>query len=858
MEEIMNKIIIKKLLCILILVLVLFSNSFTLISSAYISSAHLEKVGDAPHHLKYNFGNRTSYIICSVVGYHLNGQFYPAYCLNRDLQGAETAPYDVAVNQVMDNNAVWRVLVNGYPYQSSASMGLSDFDAFCVTKMAVYCVLGQSDVNRFVADSSDGTAVHMLNKLRELVNIGLNGGETMQTGTLVSNPIGEFTQADNYYYQEYEVNSRVEIAGYNISNFTGFAEGSYIANVNGGAQNSFGSGEHFRVYIPKSGLGSDVNGNIEINARAKIYPILYGQSNNPSLQDYVLTTDIYGDEYTSTSLNVATNTGKIIVNKVDDYTKKPISGVTFGLYRDGMEVARATTDNEGKIVFSALYQGNYILKELSTNDKYILNTAEFEVNVEFNGTSNVSVENEHKKGNLKVYKVDSNNNKIALGGVKFALYSYEFDQITGHYVTDVNGEIYIENLRIGDWAFIEEETNKWYNLADSVDVKVEWNETNNTTIENELKKSQIKIIKVDEEDHEVKLKDVVFEVLDEKENVLETITTNENGEALTSKYPVRDYSHLYIRETITNEKYVLDDTVHKIELKENEIVTQTFENRKIKGQIKVIKTAEEDNRITGDKKGDPISNVSFGIYDENKNYIETVTTGEDGIAISSLLEKGIKYVKELESGEWYLLNEEEYSAEIVNDGDVIEVNITNIPEKPEVHIEKDGIIQTTAKQEIKYDFKIKNTGNTKLDNFIWTDNLPTDYVTATRLITGTYNQDLNYAVYYKTSKNDYRLLRDNLNTQVNNYIDFIGLALENDEYITDFKVDFGTVDVGFESMEKPQLFVNVKSTVKNDDVFTNKTRIEGYNKTYLVWDEDDHTTKVYEKRIEVKLPRTGY
>ena len=27
--------------------------------------------------------------------------------------------------------------------------------------------------------------------------------------------------------------------------------------------------------------------------------------------------------------------------------------------------------------------------------------------------------------------------------------------------------------------------------------------------------------------------------------------------------------------------------------------------------------------------------------------------------------------------------------------------------------------------------------------------------------------------------------------------------------------------------------------------------------TYYVFDEDDHTTKVYEKKLEVKLPRTG-
>ena len=101
------------------------------------------------------------------------------------------------------------------------------------------------------------------------------------------------------------------------------------------------------------------------------------------------------------------------------------------------------------------------------------------------------------------------------------------------------------------------------------------------------------------------------------------------------------------------------------------------------------------------------------------------------------------------------------------------------------------------------------------------------------------------------------MLKDNLNTQVNNYISFSDIQLEKDEYITEFKSDLGTVDVGFESIETPQLFVNVKSAVKNDDIFTNKTKIEGYNKTYLVWDEDNHTTKVYEKKIEIKLPRTG-
>ena len=246
------------------------------------------------------------------------------------------------------------------------------------------------------------------------------------------------------------------------------------------------------------------------------------------------------------------------------------------------------------------------------------------------------------------------------------------------------------------------------------------------------------------------------------------------------------------------------------------------------------------------------------MYDAENNLVDTITTDKEGKAITKELLKGCYFVKEVESGEWYLLNENTFNAEIKEHQEIVNVEITNESEKPSVDIEKIGIIQTTANQEIKYNFAIKNTGNVPLSKFTWYDYLPTDYVRITKLITGTYNQDLNYSIYYKTNKNDYKLLKDNLNTQVNNYIDFSNLELEADEFVTEFKADFGVVDVGFESVINPYIFVRVNSSVENDDVFTNKTRIEGYNKTYMVWDEDDHTTKVYEKEIEVKkLPRTG-
>ncbi|HJC72051.1 MAG TPA: hypothetical protein H9698_04550, partial [Candidatus Ruthenibacterium merdavium] len=242
---------------------------------------------------------------------------------------------------------------------------------------------------------------------------------------------------------------------------------------------------------------------------------------------------------------------------------------------------------------------------------------------------------------------------MVLGNVEFDLFSHEFNKVIGTYYTDVNGELEIKDLRIGDYSLIEKETNKWYNLAEDTEVEVEWNLTKELQIENELKKGSIKIIKVDEEDNEVKLENVKFKVMDKDGNVLEELITDENGEAETSSYPIRDFSELKIQEVETLDTYVLDDEVHTIKLEENQIKDVVFENEKIKGQIEVTKVSSDDNELTGDKKGTPLEGAVFEVYNSNDELVDTLTTDSEGKAISKLLVKGKYYLKEVDSGSPY-------------------------------------------------------------------------------------------------------------------------------------------------------------------------------------------------------------
>lgn len=857
----------KKIVSVIMLILILLNSMQGIVSAFDINSAKIEDLGDCGYHLQFWDTNRGkwNYIITKMVGYRDNtGILHYAYCMDVTKPGVgEEESYTINVTEMLKDPKVYTAIINGFPYKSASELGVeNDYDAFALTKQAVYCILYNRDVRSFYR-GGDIRGQKMVDAMDRIVNIARNNPQIPSTSTELSiNKIGDFQKdsKEGYYSQTYSVSGGAEVKDYTVS-IENYYDGTVITDINGNIRNNFSDGEQFKILIPTNNIMENKSISISVSGNVKNYPIFYGKAPSDNLQDYALTYSAYSTAKGNQKLDIDAYKSSIKVVKVDQETKKPLKGVEFNFkYSDGQNIGNYKTNSNGEIVINKLKQGTVIATEVATLDEYILNDKEQEIILDYNTYKELTVENEHKKGDLTVYKVDADNNKIGIGGVEFALYSYEFDKITGYYKTDANGEIHIKGLRTGNWALIEKSTNKWYNLNENpVEIEIKWNESTNTNIENELKKSQVKVIKVDKDNHEIKLENVVFEVLDKNGNVLETIKTNKSGEAITSRYPIRDFENLYLKETITNDKYVLDDKIHTIELKENEIVDYIFENQKIQGKVKVIKTAEEDNKINGDKAGMPIPNVAFGVYDENKNFIEKIITDESGIAITNKLDKGIYYVKELEgeNGEWYQLNENEYSAEIVKHGEIVELNITNKPDNPEIDVEKNGIIQTTANQEIKYDFIIKNTGNVPLDNFTWYDFLPTDYVTATKLVTGTYNQDLNYAIYYKTNKNDYRLLRDNLKTQVNNYIDFTNLKLEEGEYVTEFKTEFGTVDVGFTSIESPQLFVKTKSTVKNDDTFTNETKVDGYHKTYYVWDEDSHTTKVYEKKLEVKLPRTG-
>ena len=771
--------------------------------------------------------------------------------------------YDSYVKEKLQSDVLWRCLYFGYIGVDWRDTTVEcDDDWYFVTKTVVHCLVnGKSPKETYKvptwitnSDKEAGLTLKdvqrrgqkVLNEAEKLYNKCLSSNEKYEEAKVSIAKSGNTYTEGNYEVQNFKINSNKALGSYDVT-LSKFPTGTTYEK----------NGSTLKVKIPRANITGDIDGLIYLtNVQVETCGAFYAEAYNDDFQDYIIAADPYEITSARTPFELTTAKSIIKVEKTDEDTNKPIAGVTFQLKNQaGTVVQNATTNEKGIATFSNLRPGKYIVVETTTNDNYILDTTENEVTVGYDTTITKELTNKHKEGNLKVYKVDADNNEIRLGNVQFDLYSVELDKIIGTYTTNVDGEIYIENLRTGEYKLIEKNTGKWYNLAKDTEVKVEWNTDTETTVENELKKGQVKVIKVDEDNNEIKLQGVEFEVLDSNGNVLEKIVTDENGEALTQRYPVRDFKSLTLREVKTLDNYVLNDKPITVELTANETTAVTIENERIKGKVEITKVDSKDNSKV-------LEGAKFGLYDENDNLIETLVTDENGKAISQELYKGKYYLKELETGSvYYLLNEDTFEFEIVNNGETVPVTIDNEPADITVDVDKTGTVEIKPGEKVNYTFSnVANNSNVYLENFKWFDYIPTDYIRLEKMTTGTWNQDLKYDVYYKTNKSDeYILFKEDLSTQEDYKLDFTKVKLADDEYIIETMFDFGNVETGFRESTSPTMECMSLDTLKDNDTFTNHTKTVGVYHGVTAEANSDWTTVVHipEEPKCPTLPRTG-
>ena len=213
-------------------------------------------------------------------------------------------------------------------------------------------------------------------------------------------------------------------------------------------------------------------------------------------------------------------------------------------------------------------------------------------------------------------------------------------------------------------------------------------------------KGVIGIEKVDSQNSEVKLSGAEFEIRDLKDNVVDTLITNDAGRDNSILLPYGEY---IIRETKAPEGYELSTEKITVTVNSEKVVYKTITNKKApvipeikNGTIGIEKVDSENSEIK-------LSGAIFEIRDLKGNVVDTLITNDEGRDDSISLPYGKYIIVETKAPEGYILDDFSQNIVINDEEDEILLEVKNVKEVvPEDNYpgnDDSEEIETTLKEE---------------------------------------------------------------------------------------------------------------------------------------------------------------
>ena len=317
------------------------------------------------------------------------------------------------------------------------------------------------------------------------------------------------------------------------------------------------------------------------------------------------------------SVSVHVESGKIEIRKTNNMGNA-VSDCVFGLYRNNEctdLVKKANTNNEGKILIEKLKPGTYFVKEESVASGYLLDTSIQRVNVAGGQTASVTFKNNEPTGQIKIYKVSTNNDKIA--GAEFEVKAnediynvaktkkfYSKGQVVAKITSNSDGVATLSDIPVGKYIVYETQAPKGYLLNETIfNANIQY--VNSTTPVIELKiegvvdtepKGSIEIIKKDSEtgsmaQGDATLENAVYKVFANEDiyNVAKSKKYYSKGDLVATRTmdkfgnttPVEDLplGKYIVKEDKASVGYLLDKTEYPVNLEYKDQHTKVIANK---------------------------------------------------------------------------------------------------------------------------------------------------------------------------------------------------------------------------------------------------------------------------------------
>lgn len=406
--------------------------------------------------------------------------------------------------------------------------------------------------------------------------------------------------------------------------------------------------------------------------------------------------------------------GRVTPAKVDVETRTNTSqgeaklgGAVYGIYKvDGTRVGQVVTNEDGRNTSDYLPElGRFYLLEEQPSEGYLLDSNKYYFEItENNLNPEVQVFEQVIKLDFEFTKVYASAETQIMEpevGIKFGIYNRAGEQVE-EVTTDSQG-VFRFTLPYGTYTVKQLTTTKGHEKIDDFNVEVKTTgEIVKKVISNAPITAKLRVVKIDAESKEViKRANIKFKIFDIKNNeyVCQTITypnkqticvweTDSEGE-FTTAYPLMTGTYRLEEVDQVVEGYLWNSQSHEFSIDEDSnlrtdseygiIFDTDFENQPVKGEIQIKKTGEvaelTDNGF--EFKASSLEGVKFGLYAQEDiiwndkviytkdTLVEEKITDQDGNIVFDNLYLGKYYIKETETLDNYVLDENKYEAELV-------------------------------------------------------------------------------------------------------------------------------------------------------------------------------------------------
>ena len=344
-----------------------------------------------------------------------------------------------------------------------------------------------------------------------------------------------------------------------------------------------------------------------------------------------------------------------------------VDNILFTVTGNGVNES-VRTDESGKIKIDGLLPGTYTVTEHC--ESYYESQPSQTVTVAYGQTATVSFKNVLKRGDLIVTKTAEDGLEE---GVRFRLTGTS-DSGTKVDVTatvDSTGKAYFRDILVGSGYVLEEvDTAIQYIVPASQTTPIEWNKVTQKDFYNELKRGDLKVIKTAEDDFVEGVKFHLYGTSLSGEKVDVYALTDSNGIAVFEDILIGD--NYTLEEVDTAERYIIPDS-QTTPIEWNKVTQKDFYNELKRGDLKVIKTSEDDF----------VEGVKFHLYGtalSGEQVDEYAVTDSNGVAVFKDILIGENYtIEEVDTAVRYVVPEDQTGA--IRWNEVTEVSFHNVLKK---------------------------------------------------------------------------------------------------------------------------------------------------------------------------------